>query len=359
MFQKTNGISCAVVCLLVAITAAPIAAKTHEVTPGMSYEDALLVVKKCVVEATSFNAYRDKDKYKQLRAEDKLDYVGITDSLRLNALRRYIVRNTDFGIQSIWGSRHGHFRPYLVPVSALNGLKKEMTIEEVARKVVAEAGLPFLRYEKVAKLVANCRADAKHEYSTLAISRSFKEDHLTAQHRVDLANCLVGKKHGVETLGVIDGEGDYYSYRGDYILNFVTATLRSEDNTYRNLIEDVYRHASVRFGSSLSAEIIVKAGILVHLGCQEISFPIATLCLPQTSTAASSGKLFSDLTLADIETRSKTSIGTPLPSVLTDFQLSNTVQVQSVPNLSGVTGDHSKTIGDLIKEVKGKLEGKR
>jgi hypothetical protein len=47
--------------------------------------------------------------------------------------------------------------PYLITNTALADIKSSWKIEELARKVIQNAGLPYMTYKKASQIAANCR----------------------------------------------------------------------------------------------------------------------------------------------------------------------------------------------------------
>jgi hypothetical protein len=350
MANNKAGIVCLTAIVLAVWLDGSAHAKESHVSKGMKIEDALFVVKQCVVEATSFQAYRTNN-FKKLRAEDTLEYVGITDATRMNAFRRFLVRNTNFGVQSIWGSRDGNYRPYLVSVSALDGIKKSMKLEEVARLIVKQAGLPFMTPGKAAEITSYCRAQGTRVNESVPTSRGIAADFAMLPARAKFDECVLDKKHGVESLGVIDGEGDFYRYQKDSVENEVKTAA-----TYGDVVTALYKKAAVTFGTGLSAEIIVKAGIMQTIGCEKVSFPIVTFC---QNISVDPDLIFSNLTFADVATRSNQVIGTTLPLVLNEFHRRDAETKQTIPDLAEIQRASSTKVGRAIGDIKKTLEGKK
>jgi hypothetical protein len=343
----------ALACGLALLFTSNVEAKTSFVTKGMTMEDALAVVKRCVVEATSFNAYRTTDKHKQLRAEDTLENVGVSDSARLNALRRYLVRNTQLGVQSVWGRRGLHYRPYVVSVSAMDGLKASMTLQEVAGIVLKEAGLPFLTYGKTAQIVGNCRVFAKNSNLPTLISTKIHDD-LSAAERPIFRGCLLGSDQGIESVGLVDGEGDYRIYKSDFVKDWVDLDLPNPGSTYASLVTDLYENATVRFGTASTAEIILLAGILEEIGCDSTSFQVTELCGWNTSAKP----VFADVTIQEIQGPGGRTITGTIPAIPGEAQLLATSQSAYAPRVRAIPRSPSQKLGDLAKQIQKKLEGK-
>ena len=235
------------VCLLIVVLAANLHArpKNQDVTKGMKIEDALRVVKRCVVEATSFRDPRaSNQRHKELRAQDTLEYVGVTDAIRLNALRRFLVRNDQIGVPSVSGTRGTRSDHYLLPVSALAGLKKSMTLEELARTIVKDAGLPYLSYGKAAQVVANARAEIKRVYDKPPADRPIWKE-MSQSERTSFKNALLGQTKGIGSAGFIDGEGNSRRYSATSVSKRIGSIIDRPDATYRDLVEAIYQDAAI------------------------------------------------------------------------------------------------------------------
>ena len=365
MTHRLSVIPPVVVCLLVVLAGSFHGkAKSHDVSVGMRIDDALLVAKRCVIEATAFNDPRKRQFYKELRAQDTLEYAGITNAARLNSLRRYIVRNNDIGVQSIYGVRLGEKKayPYLIPNSALAGIKQKWTIEQLAREIIKSAGLPYMTYAKASKITANCRYLAltpkdphtehplKNEKDPPVLDTKINGD---IRDRDKFYECLVEKKGklGIESAGIIDGEGDYYPYIADRLTD---VKKHVETGTYKDLIKYLHDDARVDLATEISSEIIVR-NWFVPANCKEVSFPIETFCLQKELRDRE--RTFDTQTLGELGT-SLLKVSTASSTLLT-FRKDQKSDPQPVPDLSGIELLDRKTIRDLTGEVKDRLEGKR
>jgi hypothetical protein len=352
-------------CILAALSTSTAHAKAHDVTPGMDLREALWVVKRCILEVTAFKDPRESNPDKELRAQDKLESVGITDTSRLNALRRFIVRNTDFGVQSIWGVRRkgDSARPYILPNSALSMIKKDATIEELALEIASKAGLPFLTHAKAAQIVANCREMAKptppsSETGVLTAPPTPTPTptpkptpipiagDLSETQAKDLKSCITGDA-GIATAGVTDGQGDFFPYVNSKSLEVAIEAVIKK-GTYTALVDAVQRNASVALPAELTAPIIVRNWILNAKApdCAERSFFIETYCTPR-------------FRLLDNQ-----SLGIPIvPNASTHavslYRKDKTwIKPEDVPDLSTVPTAATTTVRKMINNVKSLLEGK-
>lgn len=358
-----------VVCLLFVSTSTFGYASPHDVSPGMSIRDALLVIKRCIVEATHFKEDRDTT-FKQLRAQDSLEYVGITDSTRLNALRRFIVRNSEIGVQSVWGSRHGEPpRPYVIPNAALGDIKKSTTLSELASSITKVAGLPFLTYEKSAQIVANCRAFAipppltdekdpkkpgtreKKDADDPVLDRAMSVE-LTGNLRTRFIGCLEAEDKGIESAGITDGEGDYYPYSVEN-MRARTEGMITAGRPYRDLVTLFHDEAEVPLSANLAASVIVRNWLLTEKRISRlISFPIAVLCKPNTCKPFE-GPVFDSQTLDNLGILAVADRS----SALRLFRKHEDSKPMPVPrSIEGVQIGKSTTIRELTERVKEKLE---
>ena len=357
MAHSPTIISRVVVCLLTAAAVISIgAAEPHDVSPGMNIKHALMVAKRCVIEASSFNDPRKKEFHKELRAQDTLEYAGITDAPRLNALRRYIVRNIDIGVQSIWGVRlNEHYaRPYLLPNSALAGIQKKWTLEELAREISKQSGLPFMTHARAAKVLADCRYKVVGNQKKPSLDDNIKGD-IAPKPVSELRNCLVtNDERGIPSSGVTDAEGDFYPYVATYLESKVDEILVKDTATYRELVTLFHDHARVDLSAELSALTIVGNWLVeAKAAPASLSFPIAAIC-PQNKCAKDKtfdGNALSEFGIPDLSAVRR-------PRVLRTFRKDEESDSADVPELSSVTLLDHKTVRDLIDEVKVKLEAK-
>lgn len=133
-------------------------------TTGMTQEDALRVAVECVNKAAGFKAISDTHKIVLNRLEDKLEFLGITDNARLNALRRYLVRNEEVGTQSISFIDGGdadpnrRFYSYMITSHDLLGIKRDWTLLKLTQFIAKTAGYAKIPISTSRQIVADCES---------------------------------------------------------------------------------------------------------------------------------------------------------------------------------------------------------
>lgn len=338
-------------CLLVLLVAISANARIHDVSPGMRLEDALTVAKQCVIEATRYNDPR-KEILKEIRAQDSLEFAGITDQGRLTTLRRYVVRNTRFGVQSIWGVRLNEAvaRPYILPNFALADIAKTWTIEKLAVEIAKNAGLPLMSYKKASQIIANCRADIKSPPKGEAppdLSKLIVQD-LDVRQQARFHTCLISsEERGIQSAGVTDGEGDLYPYATK---DHVGALKRIIDtSTYFELTSYLHNDIYAPLSSDLTASIEVYNELISIFGpCTLSSFQIRTLCTTGV-------EIKMNLTVSQLVS------GKPYPAFgqakLKAYRGDQHFESTSI-DLSNFTISPEKTVSELIDDVKKELKRK-
>jgi hypothetical protein len=132
-------------------------------TPGMGIDDALRVALDCVKEAAVLRVVGVEEPRKLYRLDDKLGFLGVNDSARLNALRRYIIRNEEIGVQSVWWKWEAEegiyrFRRYLLSRADLSDLKSDWTLLKLAQRISDKAGIAQLPPSSAKQIIADCIA---------------------------------------------------------------------------------------------------------------------------------------------------------------------------------------------------------
>lgn len=358
--------------LTVIAVATCLAANTHDVSPGMKIEHALLVAKRCVLAATAFNDPREVEKWKELRAQDTLEFAGITDAARLSTLRRYIVRNSDIGVNSVGGVKLDRpiTYPYLIPNSALANIDKSWTVEKLAQEIRANSGLPYLTYRTTAVIVANCRWHASGNRDELRTDQHINGD-LTDTQRVNLKACFqsgtdpksrtTGYLPGV---GITDGEGNFYPYNSSDIAAVIEGEIDS--GTYGSLITTIANNAKVDFPPYLASFTLVvnsirDANILYKRDqCAELSF-VFSECFRQTAPAPNAiGKIatIGGMKLSDFgisATQFKSGLTNPN---INKLKVNEVLPRNDIPALDPGNIDN-KELREIFSLIEKKLEGVR
>lgn len=293
------------------------------VTTGMRMENALEIAKRCVIAAAAFdgeshvdkqkqreleatargvkpieNPERDKkEKLREVRPDDKLVFVGITDKSRLMALRRYIIRNTRIGVQSIWGSPigDGEARPYFLGPNALLDIETGWTIEKLAEEISSAAALPYITHATAGKLVANCwwRSVRINEKEIPPkdgfaegemINGSTRGTTIRIPDAAKMAGCLNSdKKMVLPDVSLTDGGRTEYEYSTVDLADEMKRIIGS--GTYGNLITYISENARPTFDFEDTAKILVVNALVraykaSHGGakCNAFSFRPATAC---------------------------------------------------------------------------------
>lgn len=201
-------------------------------TTGMTLEEALKVAVDCVNKAAGFKAISETDKIMLNRVEDKLEFVGITDATRLNALRRYLVRNEEIGTQQVPREEnidptHRRFYRYMITSHDLLGVKKDWTLLKLAQLIVDKAGIAKMPETTARAILADCRVYAGDKDPvniptpapptptptptplTDAINTSLPNG-ITVD---DFAQCVVkSERYGVRGVGFDSTKGDSLGY---------------------------------------------------------------------------------------------------------------------------------------------------
>lgn len=248
---------CFSLCLLFSLSAK----SQNDVRSGMKIEDALLVTRNCIHEATGIAI-------KKIRPGDKLEFLGITDELRLDALRRYIVRNTQIGVQSIWAvhKQTKLVQHYIISNTALDKTSKTSTVESLAKTISSSAGVPLLPFGKTAQIVADCRKlsiDKSDELSTSTII-NIRGEITTDANITKFAECIyTNDKKGIPSAKITDPTGDIYAYTiaRSIINGKVIEKIIKSNSTYATLITFISENAQAPLSPELSASVLVVNAI--------------------------------------------------------------------------------------------------
>lgn len=327
--------------------------KPDDVSTGIEMEEALIVAKKCVLQASTFNDPRTL-KIKELRPEDTLAFAGVSDEFRLNALRRFIVRNRQIGVQSIWGDPFGNgIQPYIISRFALSKISKDWTVAKLALEIAKSAGLPRLPVEKVKSLITECRQTAGKK-STVQLGANIRADladRFGAFKECMLPEVLVDSVRLYSlNAGVTDPEGESYNYRVRKT-NAVENVL--DTGSYFELIQMLQREAEIEFSPTLTAiTIVVGAFQPLHPNLRENclvgSFPLSNLCgavpIDESSTIESLG-----LSAAAVKAQ--------IVQNLKRYQPSKGRSVKTSAVLADFPVDEKTPLWEMIDEVEKKLSG--
>ena len=136
--------------------------RTDVLRTGMSLPDAMMVAIYCMREASGYKTISDHREIKLYRPEDKLSDLGITSPDRLNTLRRYIVRNEEIGVQSVFdldtpAEAAYQSRRYIIPREKLAELSSSWTLLKLAQTIQKDSGVPRMPFSTAAAIVADCR----------------------------------------------------------------------------------------------------------------------------------------------------------------------------------------------------------
>lgn len=182
--------------------------------------------------------------YKRLRLTDKLSFLGITDEYRLAALRSYIVRNVQFGVQSVWGfDTDLSAQSYVISGRQLEDVETSTTVIDLAKKIQTASALPLLSYATAETLVRNCRLKITGRNSTpeTVIAATQISSEISGDNVKHFAKCLEDDKFdgkagdtfkrpgapiryrfGVRTIKIVDNEGNPKFY-------YLTKKFRGKD----------------------------------------------------------------------------------------------------------------------------------
>jgi hypothetical protein len=322
----------------------------------MRLEDALLIVKRCIIQTTSFRDPRPKSPHKELRAQDTLEYAGITDASRLDTLQRYLVRNTDLGVQSIWGVRLGETsaRPYLIPNEGLSKLDKTWSLERLARELIKNAGLPYVTYERAAKVAADCRYkafDGKPVPKTRAVDSTITSD-LGARTEAFRTCVFTDPERGLPAVGITDGEGDFYPY-------VVTDDLRLrvsgaiDVGKYEDLVTIMRDRLYVDLSKRLTAQIIVGNWFIRRTtpDCRAVSFPLFGLCVRGAAPPEKRQ------TFETTPTSLMINPATEPQDILTSFRKDQNTCSARIPPLDAISSKSAATARKAMDAVETVLEG--
>lgn len=261
---------------------------------GMSLPDAIEVALKCVKEASGFKTKSDRRKVKLYRNEDTLGSLGIASNERLSALRRYIIRNDEIGVQSKYDKSTAAVqvyqpRRYIIERTALDGIKTSSTLLELANAIQSNAGLPRLPYSTASQIVADCRrypsggepADKPLPTPTPLPANANRQaapvlvrDLLLGTSARNLAKCIVNsREYGISTAGLKTPEDDLAYYflefsapdskgrSADSVVSIIERNIERSWN-YSDLIGFIAENAQIRLPVEIISRDIVVANIL-------------------------------------------------------------------------------------------------
>lgn len=221
-----------VIALLLILNGVVAADELNDVRSGMSIEDATRVAIRCI-QAASRMQTRD------IRLQDTLSFVGINDEMRVDALKRHLVRNPNIGVSSITATIDGEELNFLIVNSSLSGIETKWTVAKLAQTIVEKSGVPRLTFGRAANIVARCRG-VKDEVSPPPTSNVAKDDAAIMSLGLDnFAGCLASRD-GIGAAGYSDASGGEHRYaiQKDPILVGMLGGW-----TFAQLIEHIARHA--------------------------------------------------------------------------------------------------------------------
>lgn len=210
--------------------------------------------------------------YKRMRLTDSLDFLGITDEFRLAALRGYIVKNVEFGVQNVWGvDVNERAQSYVISGKQLEDIKTSTTVIDLAKKIQSSAALPFLSYSTAETLVRNCRYKVIGAAAIAeSLDKNIRDDINTAINKEAFIHCLddgsfwtkdannvsVQYKHGVQSVKIINNEGDAKFYYLTTGFKDGLSTTIDTDN-YKSLVEKLVNSSGIPSSDKFIATQIV------------------------------------------------------------------------------------------------------
>ncbi|MBL8180372.1 MAG: hypothetical protein JNL64_02040 [Blastocatellia bacterium] len=199
-------------------------------TTGMTQEQALKIAVDCVRKAAGLTLISGTREIPHYRLEDKLEFLGITDATRLNALRRYLVRNEEIGTQSIEfiqdiDPTHRRFYRYMLTSHDLLTVKKDWTLLKLAQHIADKSGIAKMPITTARAILADCKAYALKKDlvdltppptptpspTPLAVGiGTTLTDGVTSK---EFAKCVVGdEKYGIPGVTFGSTKGDHLKY---------------------------------------------------------------------------------------------------------------------------------------------------
>ncbi len=201
------------------------ASTKESVRTGMALSDAMKIAIDCVKEAAGFKAISDRRRIRLYRSEDKLDFLGITDMPRLSALRRYLVRNEEIGVQSIWREEvisegRSKFHRFMISRNHLADLKTDWTLLKLAQRIADKAGTAQLPESSANKIVADCVAypndeepiDLPSSPVTVSVPMTTRIESMVTDP-TKFSKCVVqSRKFGIESVVLMRPEDEESRY---------------------------------------------------------------------------------------------------------------------------------------------------
>ena len=188
--------------LIMAFLLPPIAladSAPNDVRSGMPVEDATRVAIRCIQAASRM---RTRD----IRLQDTLAFVGINDAMRLDALRRHIIRDTNIGVQSVPTDFKGLSFKYIIANSQLADVETKWTVARLAKTIAERAGIPRMSYKRAAQAITSCRGNTTDITLTTLVSGDMSATAI---------DCLVGENTGIGSAGLSDPKARYRRYKID------------------------------------------------------------------------------------------------------------------------------------------------
>lgn len=267
---------------------------------GMSLPDAMIVAINCTREASGYKTISDRRKIKLYRPEDKLSDLGITSADRLNTLRRYLVRNEEIGVQSVFDldtPTETAYQPrrYIIPRDKLVELSSGWTLLKLAQTIQKESGVPRMPFSTAAEIVSDCRqysdnsdpiAPPDPKPTSTPTSASVKNDpKLPAARIFDFVKCIVAsEKYGVSTAHMETPDDEPVAYflnnqgatnqgatkkrepiakdQVDETIIYIKDGIENKDWNYYCLIEFIAQNAQIMMPVESVAAGIVISNIL-------------------------------------------------------------------------------------------------
>lgn len=208
------------------------ASTLNDIRPGMTVEDAAIVAIRCIQAASRM-------KVKDVRLQDTLAFVGINDEMRLDALKRHLMRNPRIGVRSVKGKAPLDEYQYLILSSHLASVETKWTVAKLVQTISEKAGIALLTYGRSAAIVVECHPAGAEKPNT-AVPRDDPNFAVNG-----FVTCIAGDR-GVRSAGVSSATGRDYRYELDQRDQDKLANEIAQGLDYKGVIEFIASKACAR-----------------------------------------------------------------------------------------------------------------
>lgn len=291
------------------LTTSSFAQKREALTLGMTLDQSMKVAIDCVRKSSGFKITSDKRNIRLYRAEDTLELLGVTKDIHTWALKRCIVRNEEYGTQSVsipdqLGGDYRRYYHYLTTRTSLDEVDSSWTLLKLAQHLTSTSGIAMMPRSSALSILSDCRTygtdgvpvnppepPPAQPLLTARINENLPTG-ADAQEKADkFAKCVVSSpRYGIASVKFESPEGDSIPYFLEVVRSgqepdgdlrdaetavFISRVITDGNWTFSCLANFISKNSQPPLSSkSLAAEIALSA-LGKQLQKTTVSCPIA------------------------------------------------------------------------------------